>query len=140
MPDGDFKAGGISNVPEDGIAVLSQRPSGTPPVTVGLAGLVTTPAGDQYLPFCAFTLPPQGSIIMQPIEQVLLMAAQLDLHSGNVQGVLSAPGVMFEFGSGTRDYPLTIEATTYALASAEGGSPVTPVSSGDTVAKVNQLS
>jgi hypothetical protein len=136
-PTGQFSSGNISNVAGDSIGVSNDRAAGTPAVTIGLAGLVSTPSGEAYLPFCAFNLPPQNSIVMKPLEQVLLVAARLSLKSGSVQANLSAPGCMFEFDSGHQDYPLQIKDGTFALVSA-GKSPVTPVSSGSTVSLVNQ--
>lgn len=93
--DGTFTAG-TNPVPPGSIALTNNRPAGTPNVTVGLAGLINTPAGQQYLPFCAFTLTPQGSINMTPQETIALFAAQVNLQSGNVQVTIcsSAPTSM----------------------------------------------
>jgi hypothetical protein len=134
---GQFTSGGVDGVPRDSIGVKDMRSANSPNVTVGLAGLVTTPTGQQYLPFCAFTLPPQSSIIMKPLEQVLLVAAQLNLQSGNVQANLSAPGCMFQFSAQNPDYPLIVQPNTYALTSAPNGPLVTPVQSGSTVSLIN---
>jgi|GEM_PF-687036 len=132
---GAFTVGGISGVPKGSIGLFNGRAATTKPVTVGLAGLVQ----GQYLPFCAFTLAPQGSIIMTPLEQVLLMAAQLEVQSGNVQATLTAPGCMFEFTSQSTDFRLAIEPGDFAITSAPGGLPVTPVSSTSSVSQVNQI-
>lgn len=136
--DGSFTAGGVQNVAPDSIGVLNASPGNVPPVTVGLAGLVNTPAGNQYLPFCAFTLTPQGSISMTPLEQVLLMAAQVSLSSGNVQANLAAPGAMFAFSAGTMDYPLMITPNTNAITNQPGTTPVTAVQSGAVVSLINK--
>lgn len=138
-PTGQFSSGGIKNVDGGSIGIVNDRAKGTPAVTVGLAGLVTTPAGSTYLPFCAFNLPPQNSIVMTPLEQVLLVAAQVELKSGSVQANLSAPGCMFAFDSKNRDFPLMIEDSTFALLSAPGGPAVTPIESGSAIDQVNQL-
>ncbi|MCB8836509.1 hypothetical protein [Aurantimonas sp. VKM B-3413] len=135
---GQFATGGVDGVPADSIGVLNDRPASTPAVTVGLAGLVTTPTGQQYLPFCAFTLPPQNSIIMKPLEQVLLVAAQLNLTSGNVQANLSAPGCKFAFDATNQDYPLIIKPGTFEITGAPGKAPTIPVGSGSSVALINQ--
>jgi hypothetical protein len=129
---GQFGSGGVVDVRPDSVGVADNRSSTSPSVTVGLAGLVNTPSGSQYLPFCAFTMPPQSSIVMRPLEQVLLVAAQLNLQSGNVQANLSAPGCMFAFSASNQDYPLIVRPNTFALTSAPGAprcsrcSPVLP--------------
>jgi hypothetical protein len=43
--DGSFVSGGVANVPADSLGLFNNRPAGTPPLTVGLAGLVNTPSG-----------------------------------------------------------------------------------------------
>lgn len=137
-PTGNFTTGGVNDVPSGTIGLYNNRPPSTPNVTVGLAGLVNTAVGYQYLPFCAFTLPPQNAIMMTPLEQVLLVAAQLDLTSGNVQANLTAPGAAFAFSTQTPSYPLMIEAGTYGITPVPGGPPVVQVNSGATVALINQ--
>lgn len=127
--DGTFTTG-TNPVPPGSIALTNNRPAGTPNVTVGLAGLINTPAGQQYLPFCAFTLTPQGSINMTPQETIALFAAQVNLQSGNVQAVASAPGCSFSFSSSTTSYQLQILDSTYQVLNAPGTTPVTPVGSG----------
>lgn len=134
---GAFASGGVANVPGDSIGVLNGTSSTTPTVTVGLAGLVNTAVGWQYLPFCAFTFPPAASIIMRPIEQVLLVAAQLNLTSGNVQANLTGPGAQFIFSAQTPDYPLMIQQNTNAITGVPGGPPVNLVPSGTNVSIVN---
>jgi hypothetical protein len=135
--NGSFTSGGVATVPSDSIGVFNASPGGNPPVTVGLAGLVQTPDGNQFLPFCAFTFNPQAAIIMRPLEQVLLMAAQISLQSGNVQANLAAPGALFAFSAAAPDYPLMIAPSTYAVTNQPGTTPVTAVSSGASVALIN---
>ena len=138
--DGSFTSGGVGNVPANTIGVFNGRPAGTPAVTVGLAGLVDTPSGgSQYLPFCAFTLTPQASILMTPIEQVLLFAAQINLTSGNVQANAAAPGCRFAFTSAVQRYDLMVTPSTYQVNNRPGTPPVQEVQSGSLVSLVNNL-
>lgn len=137
--NGTFVSGGVDNVPADSLGLFNNRPSGSPPLTVGLAGLVRTPQGEQYLPFCAFTLNPQGSIIMKPLETILLVAAQQNLASGNVQAAVSAPGCTFSFSASTIEYDLQVLASTYAITNLPGTAPVLPVSSGSTIGNIINL-
>lgn len=134
--DGSFVSGGVQNVPVDSLGLFNNRPAGTPPLTVGLAGLVNTPSGSQYLPFCAFTLNPQGSIMMKPLETILLVAAQQNLQSGNVQANVSAPGCTFAFSASTIEYDLQVMASTYAITNIPGTPSVLPVSSGSTIGTI----
>ncbi|MFV3402413.1 hypothetical protein ACNFIC_00470 [Pseudomonas sp. NY15463] len=131
--DGSFVSGGVGNVPADSLGLYNNRPAGTPPLTVGLAGLVNTPQGAQYLPFCAFTLNPQGSIVMKPLDTILLVAAQQNLQSGNVQANVAAPGCTFSFSASTIEYDLQILPSTYAITNRPGTAPVSPVSSGSSI-------
>lgn len=135
-PDGSFVSGGVANVPADSLGLYNNRPAGTPPLTVGLAGLVNTPQGSKYLPFCAFTLNPQGSIIMKPLETILLVAAQQNLQSGNVQASVSAPGCSFSFSASTIEYDLQILPSTYAITNQPNTAPVSTVSSGSTIGAI----
>ncbi|MCG8462021.1 MAG: hypothetical protein MI919_37535, partial [Holophagales bacterium] len=112
-PDGIFLPNG--SAPAGSIELTNERQSGTPNITVGLAGLVNTPLGQQYLPFCAFTLTPQGSVQMKPKEDVAIFAAMVDLQSGNVQANAAAPGCTFTFDQSTIDYELMVEPSTYAI-------------------------
>lgn len=132
---GRFVPGGVDGVPDDSIGIRNQHADD---VTVGLAGEITTHSGTVYAPFCAFDLPSGSTVVMKPLEQVLLVAARTDLQSGSVHANLSAPGCMFAFDDMNEDYPLKIEdgdGSTYALVS-DGGPMVTRVDSGAAVAKV----
>lgn len=135
-PDGDFVSGGVSGVPSDSIGLKNDRPSGTPDVTVGLAGVVNLPSGRQYLPFCAFTLPPQNSIIMKPLETILMVAARLNIQSGNVQANAAAPGCTFEFSASAPRYYLDVTPSTYAITNVPGTTAVTAVDSGATIGTI----
>ncbi|MCG8293236.1 hypothetical protein [Pseudomonas entomophila] len=135
-PDGSFVSGGVSGVPADSLGLFNNRPAGTPPLTVGLAGLVTTPEGVDYLPFCAFTLNPQGSIMMKPLDNILMVAAQQSLQSGNVQASVSAPGCTFSFNASTIEYDLQVLASTFAITNLPGTPAVQPVSSGSTIGTI----
>lgn len=135
--DGSFVSGGVQNVPSDSLALFNSRPAGTSSVTVGLAGLVNLPDGtSQYLPFCAFTLNPQNSIVMKPLETILLVAAQLNLQSGNVQASVSAPGCTFSFSSSAIEYDLQVLPSSFAITNVAGTAPVLPVSSGSTIGTI----
>jgi hypothetical protein len=135
--DGSFVSGGVANVPLDSLGLFNNRPAGTPPLTVGLAGLVTTPSGGtKYLPFCAFTLNPQGSIMMKPLETILLVAAQQSLESGNVQASVSAPGCTFAFNANAVEYDLQVMPSTFAITNLPGKPSVSPVSSGSTIGTI----
>lgn len=135
QPDGRFTARS-ADTPADSISLQNNRPAETPNITVGLAGLVNTPQGQQYLPFCAFTLTPQGTINMTPLETVALFAARVDLLSGNVQAVASTPGAAFNFSNSIISYDLQITPSTYAITNVPDKTPVQPVSSGQTLALV----
>jgi hypothetical protein len=124
---------GAGTAPSDSIMLKDERGKTTPNVTVGLAGLVNLPSGKQYLPFCAFTLTPQGSISMTPKEKILLFAAQTDLQSGNVQAMASAPGCSFSFSSATTKYQLQIIDGTYGITNKPETASVAAVSSGETL-------
>lgn len=134
--DGSFVSGGVQNVPVDSLGLFNNRPAGTPPLTVGLAGLVKTPTGSDYLPFCAFTLNPQNSIMMKPLETILLVAAQQSLQSGNVQANVSAPGCTFAFSAATMKYDLQVLPSTYAINNLPSTPSVSPVSSGSTIGTI----
>lgn len=134
--DGSFVSGGVQNVPADSLGLFNNRPAGSPALTVGLAGLVNLPSGPQYLPFCAFTLNPQNAIVMTPLETILLVAAQLNLQSGNVQASVSAPGCSFSFSDSTIEYDLQVLPSTFAITNVPGKAPVMPVSSGSTIGTI----
>jgi len=132
--DGSFVAGGVSNVPAASLGLLNNT-SNT--VTVGLAGLVNLPGSKPcYQPFCAFTLNPANSIVMTPLETILLVASQTKLQSGSVQAAVSAPGASFTFTSSTIEYDLQMVANTFAITNQPGTAPVLPVSSGSTIGTI----
>ncbi|MBN2737177.1 MAG: hypothetical protein JXR70_09370 [Spirochaetales bacterium] len=133
--DGSFSTGSES-VPADSIRLKNNRPADTPDLTVGLAGLVNLPSGNQYLPFCAFTLPPQNSLNMTPQETICLFAARTALQSGNVQGNAAAPGCEFSFSASTIEYFLQILASTYQVTNVPGTPGVKSVASGETLTKL----
>jgi len=135
LEDGTFTSAGTS--PDGTITLTNQRPAGTNNVTVGLAGQVTLPSGTQYLPFCAFTVTPLGSVRMSPTENVAMMAAQLNLQSGNVQADASAPGCSFVFNSSAVDYDLMVTPSTLAITNAPNSLPVTALTSGQALNFLN---
>ena len=128
-PDGSFSAG-TTSVPAASIMLINNRPSGTPNITVGLAGLVNLPTGSIYLPFCAFTLTPQASINMTPMETICLFAARTNLQSGNVQAMAAAPGCSFSFSSSIVSYDLEIRDGIYEITNVPGKPMVKGVNSG----------
>jgi hypothetical protein len=128
--DGSFTTGTAAPQPGS-IVVQNGTASGTPKLTIGLAAKV----GGQYLPFCAFTSSPQGSIAMTPHETVCLFAAQTNLVSGTVTAAAAAPGCSFEFSNILMDYALKIAPSTFQTISA-GKSVVTLIDSGT---NLNQL-
>lgn len=128
--DGSFTPSTVS-APIDGIVLQNNMPSGNPNVTVGLAAYIN----GQYLPFCAFTSTPQGSVAMTPHESVCLFAAQLSLQSGSVTAAAAAPGVTFSFSAAAPVYNLAIAPSTYAVVGS-GSSIVTTVSSGTSLAQL----
>lgn len=127
--DGSFSGSG--EAPAGSINLKNDRPAGTPNVTVGLAGLVNLPTGAQYLPFCAFTLPPQNSITMTPKETVAMFAARVSLQSGNVQAAAAAPGCSFVFSGSDTNFDLMIKDSTYQVTNTPDGAPVTSIDSGE---------
>lgn len=135
QPTGAFTSAGSSK--PGTITLNNQRPAGTPNITVGLAGLVNLPSGTQYLPFCAFTLTPMGSITMAPTENVAMMAAQVNLQSGNVQANASAPGCSFTFDSSKITYNLMVTPSTYAITNQPGTIPVENMLSGQALGFLN---
>lgn len=132
---GAFTSAGSSG--PGSITLTNQRPAGTPNITVGLAGLVNIPTGPQYLPFCAFTLTPLGSITMTPIEQVAIMAAQVNLQSGNVQANAAAPGATLTFSPSAINFDLMVEDSTFQITNVPGTTPVQPLSSGQSLSYLN---
>ena len=128
--DGSFSPGTVT-APTDGIVLQNNRPAGTPNVTVGLAAYIN----GQYLPFCAFTSTPQGSVAMTPHESVCLFAAMTSLQSGSVTAVATAPGVSFSFSAAAPVYTLAIAPSTYAVIGS-GSSIVTDVNSGASLAQL----
>jgi hypothetical protein len=143
MPDGRFVSGGVENVPKGSIGLFNNRPANTPQLTVGLAGLVNTPNGQEFLPFCAFALNPQNSIIMTPLENILLVAAQQSLQSGNVQANVAAPACTFSFDlkqhPSILSYQLMVLDNTFEITNMPGTSPVNKVGSGSAVSIVNNM-
>ncbi|MEM9822196.1 MAG: hypothetical protein AAF985_14030 [Bacteroidota bacterium] len=125
-PDGSFSIDTTNPAPAGTISLLNNRPSSTPKVTVGLAAKVN----GNFSPFCAFTLTPQGSVNMEPLEKVCLFAAQTSLQSGSVVGQAAAPGCTFEFSESAIDYSLEMIPNTYGIQAAPGGIPVAEISSG----------
>lgn len=119
------------------ITVHNKRPPGTPNLNIGLAGLVNLPTGAQYLPFCAFTVTPEGSINMEPTENVALMASQVNLQSGNVQAIATAPGCTFTFDASNTSYELEIVESSYRITNVEGTVPVRRLESGSALALLN---
>lgn len=133
-PDGSFVSGGVSNVPAASLGLMNNSAN---TVTVGLAGLVNLPGGaSRYQPFCAFTLNPSNSIIMTPLETILLVASRSNLQSGNVQAAVSAPGCTFAFSNSTIEYDLQMVANSYAITNVPSTAPVLPVSSGTTIGTI----
>ena len=123
--DGSFSPG-TAVAPPGSIVIQNNLPAGSPAVTVGLAAQV----GGQFLPFCAFTSTPQGSISMTPLETVCLFAAQTDLQSGSVIAAAAAPGCEFPFNASSINYALAIADSTYQVIGTAGGLTVTAVPSG----------
>ena len=133
-PDGSFTAGGVQNVTPASLGLFNNSAD---KVTVGLAGLVNLPGGGQaYQPFCAFTLNASGSIVMTPLDNILLVASQRDLQSGNVQATVSAPGCSFTFTNSTIEYDLQMVDNTFAITNQQNKAPVIPVSSGSTISTI----
>jgi hypothetical protein len=134
--DGSFTSAGSS--PDGTITLHNLRDAGTSNITVGLAGLVNLPTGaSQYLPFCAFTLTPLGSVEMMPAENIAMMAAQVSLQSGNVQANASAPGCTFTFDSSDVNYQLMVTPSTLAITNQPQTLPVTAISSGQALDFLN---
>jgi len=132
--DGSFVAGGVNGVPAASIGLFN---SSAEPLTVGLAGLINLPGGGTaYHPFCAFTLNSQNSIIMTPLDTILLVASESDLQSGNVQATVSAPGCTFSFTSSAIEYDLQMVDNTFAITNQPGTTPVDPVASGTAIATI----
>jgi len=132
--NGNFVSGGVTNVPAASLGLMNNSLN---TVTVGLAGLVNLPNGtSQYQPFCAFSLNPANSIIMTPLETILLVASQSNLASGNVQAAVSAPGCTFTFNNNTIEYDLQMMANSFAITNIPGSAPVLPVSSGSTIGTI----
>lgn len=133
--DGRFTSAGAADAGT--ITLECKRESNRPNITVGLAGLVQLPDGAKFLPFCAFTLTPKGSISMSPTENVALMAARVNLKSGNVQANAAAPGCTFTFDKGNVDYDLMVKDNTFAVTHVPGTAGVQPLGSGNALALLN---
>ncbi|OKH34102.1 hypothetical protein NIES2119_21510 [[Phormidium ambiguum] IAM M-71] len=121
--DGSFVTG-TTSTPLDSIILTDARKDTSQPITVGLAGLVNLPSGLAYLPFCAFTLNPKGSITMRPVETICLFAAQAELSSGSVLGAATAPGCSFSFSAQTIEYKLMVQNNTYGITNVPNTKPV----------------
>ena len=131
--DGEFVSNG--SAPAGTINLLN---SSQAPVTVGLACAVSPSAQSAApSPFCAFTLNPAGSISMEPHERVAMMAAQLDLQSGNVQANASAPGSSLIFDSQTLTYQLMVLPVILDITNQPGTTATIPLSSGETLSFLN---
>ena len=74
--------------------------------------------------------------MMKPLETILLVAAQQNLQSGNVQANVSAPGCTFAFSASTIQYDLQVLASTFAITNLPGTPSVLPVSSGSTIGTI----
>ena len=133
--DGSFTSAGSS--PAGTITLNNLRPAGTPDITVGLAGQVTINGQSQFLPFCAFTVTPLGSVEMAPVETVAMMAAQLNLQSGSVQANASAPGCSFTFDSSDSAYQLTVTPDTLAITNMPNTLPVQTLLAGQALGFLN---
>jgi hypothetical protein len=127
--DGAFTQASGQTQP-DSIILTNNRPAGTANLTVGLAAEVNLPSGKQFLPFCAFSITPQATIVMTPQEKIALFAAQVDLQSGSVVGQAVAPGCSFSFGPTQQNYNLTILPSTFQVTNAPTGAIVSPIPSG----------
>ncbi len=133
---GSFTSAGSSQ--PGTITLNNQRGADTPPVTVGLAGKVQLPSGDfQFLPFCAFTVAPQGSVEMTPIESVAMFAAQQNIQSGSVQARATAPGCSFSFNSMEIGYQLMVTPDTFAITNVPGKAAVVPFPANQALAFLN---
>lgn len=128
--DGSFSTNG--SAPAGVITVKNERGAGTPNITIGLAAKVN----GQYLPFCAFTCTPLGSVSMEPNEKVVLFAAQTNMTSGSVTGNATAPGCNFIFSAQNVEYDLQMIAGTYGIESVPGTAPVNPVLSGESLTQL----
>jgi hypothetical protein len=58
-----------------------------------------------FSPFCAVTLPPQNSVMLEPRENILIFAGQDGFNTGSIQLETTAPGVIFPYSSEDHVYP-----------------------------------
>ncbi len=124
--DGTFTTDNDNPAPPGTISLLNNRVATTPNVTVGLAAKVN----GEFSPFCAFTLTPQGSVNMEPMENACLFAAQTNLQSGSVVGQAATPGCLFDFNASHINYSLEMISRTFGILEVPETTPVTKITSG----------
>jgi hypothetical protein len=133
--DGSFVSGGVANVPADSLGLFNNRPAGTPDCWPRRPCQHAFGRGPVPAVLCIYP-EPQGSIMMKPLETILLVAAQQNLKSGNVQASVSAPGCTFAFSANIIEYDLQVLPSTYAITNQGGKPSVSPVSSGSTIGTI----
>ncbi|SSC08837.1 hypothetical protein [bacterium endosymbiont of Bathymodiolus sp. 5 South] len=102
--------------PSGQIEIISHE---TKLVQVGLSSIVSEPSekSKPFSPFCAVTLPPQNSVMLEPRENILIFAGQDGFNTGSIQLETTAPGVIFPYSSEDYVYPLEMIPITYGIKS-----------------------
>lgn len=128
--DASFRSDSVGS--EGVITVYNSRPAGTSPITIGLAVKVM----GQFLPFCAFTCAPQGTVSIRPDAKTALFAAQSNMTSGSVADHIINPGCSFMWNAENLMYDLQMIPETYGIENVPGKALVEPVSPGSSLVQI----
>lgn len=128
--DGSFSA--TTGAPAEAITVKNERGAGTSDITIGLAAEVE----GRFQPFCAFTCAPQGEVIMEPNENIVLFAAQTDTVPGSVTKYTTGSGCNFAFSAQNVKYELEMIHRNYGIRNVPGKAPVKSIPRGTSLAEL----
>ncbi|MCW1960770.1 hypothetical protein [Chryseobacterium viscerum] len=128
--DGSFST--TSGAPAEAITVKNEREAGTSDITIGLAAFVE----GRFQPFCAFTCAPQGEVVMEPNENIVLFADQTDATPGSVTGYTTGSGCNFAFSDQNVKYDLEMIHGTYGIGNVPGKAPVKSIPRGTSLAEL----
>lgn len=111
-----------------GTITLNRDDRSTKDFTVGLCAKVN----GIFQVFCAFTLQPDGSICMEPKDEVLLCSGDVG-QSGSVSSNTVSPGCKFPLDASNQSYALRMLENSFAITSATGGASVTDVPANENI-------
>jgi len=128
--DGSFSA--TPGAPAEAITVKNERGVNTSDITIGLAAEVE----GRFQPFCAFTCAPQGEVIMEPNENIVLFAAQTGATPGSVTKCTTGSGCNFAFSAQNVKYELEMIHRNYGIRNVPGKVPVKSIPRGTSLAEL----